>query len=165
MPYAIPISVCFSFCKMDPYFFILVFVIFVASQVIVITYPCFKHADVRLSESVTPISYDLTLDPDIHAGSYTGDVTISIRLTRPINTISLHNRNLSINECSVYDVIGTVREIEMTYANNSLETYNVKLRQELPLGIYSVRLKFNGSLLNKLQGFYRSSYYVDGTKR
>src|SRR5580704_3264074 len=44
----------------------------------------------QLPQSVVPDHYDIHLTPDFATDSFQGDVTISVQLTQPADTVTLH---------------------------------------------------------------------------
>ncbi|MCU1245911.1 MAG: Aminopeptidase, partial [Acidobacteria bacterium] len=55
----------------------------------------------RLPRSVIPYHYDLTLAPDLAAGTFDGLAIIEVRLRQPLRSIVLHSSALSILEATV----------------------------------------------------------------
>ena len=55
----------------------------------------------RLPRHVLPARYDLRLEPDLTAATFTGDETITIALSRPVKTIILNAAELEITAATI----------------------------------------------------------------
>ncbi|MGH7805965.1 MAG: hypothetical protein ACREQJ_16575, partial [Candidatus Binatia bacterium] len=55
----------------------------------------------RLPGDVRPVEYDLHLEPDLEAGTFHGDLSLTVRLERPLRTILLHAADLRFEEVAV----------------------------------------------------------------
>jgi hypothetical protein len=54
--------------------------------------------DLRLPLDVLPISYDLLLHPDLKEGTFKGQVKILINVTYDVQEITLHTKDLDIED-------------------------------------------------------------------
>jgi len=115
----------------------------------------------RLPKEVQPIHYDLFLYPDLNNGTFSGNVTILLNVLDKRRTIALHQKNLSITSVSLkshgleenFDI-----KISSTIDSLKNEMFVVTTENEFNPGLYNLYLEFNGSLQNKIVGFYSSSY-------
>lgn len=115
-----------------------------------------KKKNIRLGESVVPITYHITLTPDLEAHTFSGEETIEITVTKKTKTITLHSKDLDI----------TLAEIENIQAiisyDDASETATFTFKQPLTIGTHKLHLVFRGILANNMRGFYKSSYVLDG---
>jgi puromycin-sensitive aminopeptidase len=119
-----------------------------------------KNKKIRLPKYINPIEYDLTLHPDINSYTFTGEETIVIDLEKPVRVLNIHAAELEILSAEYND--STTGKV--TY-DESTETASIKFSKLLPKGRGKLALKFNGILNDKMRGFYRSKYTVDGEDR
>ncbi|CRK88819.1 CLUMA_CG002671, isoform A [Clunio marinus] len=122
----------------------------------------FSLMNLRLSESVFPIYYDLLLHPDLTPGELGGDfngaVKITLNITEETDVIVLHSHELTI--LSVNFSTPDMGVIESTYELlPEMEQLKVKLDSNIPIGDeYILDIDFEGSLRDKIVGFYSSTY-------
>lgn len=60
----------------------------------------FPWAQYRLPQSIQPLSYDLTLNPDISNMTFTGLVVIDMLVRHNTNRLVLHSANLNISKAT-----------------------------------------------------------------
>ncbi|XP_064471424.1 aminopeptidase N-like [Ornithodoros turicata] len=117
--------------------------------------------NVRLPRSIKPSRYDLELKPDLKDNfGFTGSVTVTIDCLLETDNVTLHANKLDVYDVSVTtagsnDVVphGDVYKVD------DLQFLVVPLKNKLKKGgVYSLRMRFNGTLADDLAGFYRSSY-------
>nr|AVD96939.1 putative APN-3 [Nilaparvata lugens] len=127
--------------------------------------------DVRLPRSVLPHSYEIKLVPFIWEGNFTfaGQVDIVVNVTQPTRSITLHVNDIEVHEATLSliseDLESPIRVTEVR--NDSVKQFLVvSLGEELkPEQQYKLSIRYTGQLNDILQGFYRSSYTVNNTKR
>src|SRR3989338_2465457 len=110
---------------------------------------------IRLSVHIKPERYKITLQPDLDQFTFTGEETIYLSIDKPAKQITLHSVDLEI-ECEDADKI--------SYDKKS-ETVTFYLSKQLPKGKAKLKLNFTGILNDKMRGFYRSRYEVNGQAR
>ncbi len=120
----------------------------------------------RLPLSVVPIHYDLQLQPDLEAFTFTGSERVTVEITRPVSSVTLHALDLKVTEAAVRSPFGT-NPVEATRitTNRKRETVTVAFGKRLEPGKAEILLRFEGELNDKMNGFYRTSYEVRGAKR
>ncbi len=112
----------------------------------------------RLGRSVLPDRYELVLEPDLGAASFTGTVTIEATVIEPQDEIVMNAIELDISSATVD---GDPVEFHL-----DAETERVVLHRSVGLGRVVVRFAFTGILNDKLRGWYRSTYRTaDGEER
>jgi aminopeptidase N len=113
----------------------------------------------RLPASVKPRAYRLSLEPDLDALAFKGEVTIELDVKTPTREIVLHAANLEIAEARLG---GAALELR---SEAGRERIVLEARQPLPAGPASLAMRFSGKLSEEMRGFYRSTYTrPDGSK-
>src|SRR3989344_3685649 len=115
---------------------------------------------VRLSNNVVPIRYDIQLKPDLENFSFEGIETITASLSKKTKVLTLHSRELEI-ETAKMATNGRKFFAKISY-NEKSETVNFAFPKFIPSGRAKLTLVFRGILNEKMRGFYRSHYYIDG---
>lgn len=92
------------------------------------------------------------MHPNLEQGTFDGSVDITLVLDTAQSYIKLHSKGLNIKETKLNSSTVTA----FSYPKH--EFWVVVPDSELSAGEHKLHLKFEGSLLNKIIGFYRSSY-------
>ncbi|KAJ1964402.1 hypothetical protein GGI12_001451 [Dipsacomyces acuminosporus] len=115
-----------------------------------------------LPTNVTPVHYDLFLAPDLDALTYTGHVSIKVRINDSTDKIVLHSNDLEIEEAVISS---TAFQPEESLSASAItlekedETAHLAFAQSLPSGVdATLKIKFRGILNDLMVGFYRSKY-------
>lgn len=128
--------------------------------------------DLRLPTSVVPDSYELKIIPFIYEGNFTfkGEVVIVVNVTEATSNVTLHVNELSVDVDSVEVLsvanaeFGNVSEIVgVSDVTNDTKRQFLIIHLEEELSTkkqYSLYIKYEGTITDGLQGFYRSSYRV-----
>lgn len=115
----------------------------------------------RLPKEVIPIHYDLFLHPKLQEGTFSGKVTILIDVRDNRKTIALHQQDLTITSVKL-TTYGLDKDYEINISSISRPTkydiFVVSTENEIQSGLYNLSLEFNGSLRDKIIGFYTSKY-------
>lgn len=131
----------------------------------------FAEGDIayRLPNNTRPISYDIFLSTDVHIGKpeFTGTVKINIAVLESSNTITLHQRQITIDTVKLYDVSAPAVVIPTSYNLQedaefliiSLTSGNLDISK-----VYVVEITYQGLLRDDNMGFYRSTYKNDEGK-
>lgn len=122
----------------------------------------------RLPNDTYPISYDITLRPFLESGKFRGSVTVKLNLTRSRKDIVLNSKNLAITSADLTDLNLTKRfQIEKIHEKPDDEVLQVEAREVLYPGLYKLEIHYEGTLINKTRGFYRSQRKdnATGTKK
>ncbi len=115
----------------------------------------------RLPRTVVPARYDLTLEPDLDAATFTGTVDIEVDLVEPLDEIVLNAAELTITEATITFLDGTSHELEVTYDPEGERISCFSVDEPAPAGPATLSLAFTGILNDKLRGFYRSTFTDD----
>lgn len=126
----------------------------------------------RLPKTSTPVSYDLHLTSNIHSGSLAveGDVTLKIRVVERTDRLTLHSRDLLIQDLNLFqaDGIEAVKILRHSlYAPTDMLTiYLLENAEAETEFILEVKYVFAMNTLPSQTGFYRTSYQTsDGETR
>lgn len=110
----------------------------------------------RLPRTVLPSRYELTLEPDLSAARFAGEVAVSVEVKEPVGEIVLNAKELEIDEVWL-EQDGTRIEASATFETET-ERCLLKLSAVAQPGSWTLRSRFRGVLNDKLEGFYRSSF-------
>ncbi|CAN5801418.1 M1 family metallopeptidase [soil metagenome] len=118
----------------------------------------------RLPRNVVPSRYELTLEPDLEAARFTGEVAISVEVREAVDEIMLNAKQIEIVEAWMEQ--DRVRlEASASFETES-ERCRLKLNHTAEPGAWTLRAQFRGVLNDKLEGFYRSKFIdPDGNER
>lgn len=121
-----------------------------------------KNTFQRLSKNILPVTYTITLKPDLEAHVFEGEEVVTLSITKPTKTITLHSKDLEIifTECKKGKEI--IRLSKTTY-DTKAETVTFTFATMLAKGTYNLHLVFRGILADSMRGFYKSQYHVNGT--
>ncbi len=101
------------------------------------------------------------LKPDLEHFTFYGEETIYVKIEKPTKEITLHSSEIEI--LSVKFVVDNKKEIQGTISyDEKSETATFSFENSLSKGDGQIILTFNGILNDKMRGFYRSKYEVDG---
>ncbi|MGH7803922.1 MAG: M1 family metallopeptidase, partial [Candidatus Binatia bacterium] len=104
--------------------------------------------------------YDLHLEPDLDAGTFRGELSLTVRLERPLRTIELHAADLEIDEVAVR--IWGDRYPGKAKLRPDDEVVELSFARELPSGRVTLVIRYHGELGEQLRGFYKAS--ADGRR-
>ncbi|XP_063229949.1 uncharacterized protein LOC134535043 [Bacillus rossius redtenbacheri] len=126
----------------------------------------------RLPTSLSPLSYRVKVRPHLSEGNFTfdGEVEVRVRADEATDRVVLHASDLELEESSaVVRAAGNsswtiaVRE---QWSDGARQIHTLVLDGTLEAGReYDVRLAYLGHLRDDMNGFYRSYYLANGTKR
>ncbi|KYN04893.1 Glutamyl aminopeptidase [Cyphomyrmex costatus] len=116
-----------------------------------------------LPKEVIPLHYDIYLYPKLKEGTFSGKVTILINVTQDYNKkfIALHQKNLNVKSAKLimYD-LNEDYEINISSVSKptKYEIFIITTENDIKSGLYNLSLEFDGSLKDKIDGFYSSTY-------
>ncbi|KAI3372895.1 hypothetical protein L3Q82_023352, partial [Scortum barcoo] len=125
----------------------------------------FPWAQLRLPHSIRPLSYELTLHPDLDKMTFTGRIVINMSVLHNTQRIVLHSANLNITKATLKLGDGEAKDVTvLEYKPN--QQIAVRLSEEQKAGQYCVlTLDYSANLSHTYDGFYNSSYTdKDGKK-
>lgn len=124
------------------------------------------YKGVFLPKSLKPFEYTLEIKPDIYTGnpdsfSFDGYVKIDILCEIRTDNITLHSKDLLIDEDSVYlhDSHGRTIAVESMEVNTQMQFLIIHVNESLlPTTVYALKIGFWGPLLEDTAGLYYTSY-------
>lgn len=122
-----------------------------------------QHLSWRLPREIKPKHYELFLYPNFNTQTYSGNVSIQLDIIKPISFIPIHSKYLNISSTefvrnSVADNSTNSIQIAKTFSYDKFEYWVTEFEKPLEIGEYTITLAFDGTLLNRIVGFYQSSY-------
>ncbi len=119
-----------------------------------------KTSKVRLSKHIIPKKYSILLAPDLENFTFSGEEEISIEVLRETNSITLHAVELEIFKAEIMQ--GRKILPAKIFYNIKEETVSFKFAEKISQGKGTLKIFFKGILNDKMRGFYRSKYHLDG---
>jgi puromycin-sensitive aminopeptidase len=116
----------------------------------------------RLPRSVVPSRYDLTLEPDLDAGTFVGTVEVALDVVEPVTEIVLNANELRLDDATLTAADGRRVEVSKVLTDDGAERATVDLAETADPGAWTLRIAFAGELNPRLTGFYRSTYEGEG---
>jgi puromycin-sensitive aminopeptidase len=111
----------------------------------------------RLPRTVVPTRYDIRLEPDLVALTFTGEETITLTVAEPVTEITMNAVELDVVDAIIEDGRGrTLRGGAVL--DEASERCRLTFGEAVAPGEWRLRLVFRGTLNDKLRGFYRSVY-------
>ncbi|MEK7558776.1 MAG: M1 family metallopeptidase [Patescibacteria group bacterium] len=119
-----------------------------------------KATNVRLEKHVIPQRYSIHLAPDLDNFIFDGEEEIVLEITKEINSMILHCAEIEILKAEF--IRGRkVLPAKVSY-DPKMETVRFDFAQNLSEGKGVLKISFTGILNDKMRGFYRSKYEIDG---
>ena len=119
-----------------------------------------------LPKDVEPIRYNLSLTPDLQKFTFTGTEMIEVEIKKPVSKITLHSVGLKLKHVHIqYFYCGPMIQPKKISFNEKMETVTFDFGEPLRKGLASLIINFEGELNDKLHGFYRTTYKINGTER
>ena len=109
----------------------------------------------RLPENVCPISYRLSLRPDLGSFTFRGEEHVDIQVMEPSESITLNAAELKLLDAHLMQGMKAFPAKEIKPDEES-ETVTLSFDREVPPGPATLVVKFSGVLNDQLRGFYRS---------
>lgn len=131
----------------------------------------------RLPNSLTPVSYNVTLWPRLEPNGdnmyiFTGDSKVVFKCVWETDLILIHSNKLNLTTFEGHHAVlrgldgATAPSLKKTWLEDPTQYLVVQLNSQLSAGsIYELYTEFVGELADDLEGFYRSEYMEDGVKK
>uniref|UniRef100_A0A5B7A6K2 Aminopeptidase n=1 Tax=Davidia involucrata TaxID=16924 RepID=A0A5B7A6K2_DAVIN len=122
----------------------------------------------RLPKFAVPKRYDIKLRPDLITCKFTGNVDISVDVVADTKFIVLNAAELAVDRNSVRfnaqngSKVFEALEVELFDED---EIMVVEFSENLPIGVGVLSIAFEGTLNDKMKGFYKSTYEHKGEKK
>jgi puromycin-sensitive aminopeptidase len=122
----------------------------------------------RLDRNISPAHYSIELEPNLENFTFRGREKIAIKARHAFSKITLHCAEIKVvratlsGDDAIHPFIGAQ---EITY-DEKMETVTFDFVRTLqPHEATCLDIDFSGELNDKMHGFYRTSYEVNGEKR
>ena len=122
-----------------------------------------SEATYRLPRSVTPTRYDLTLQPSLDTATFDGHEAIAVTVHEPVTEIVLNAKELEVLDGSLEAADGSAVDLEKVVLDPGSERVTLGLAEIASPGQWILRLRFRGTLNDRMVGFYRSRYDDEGS--
>ena len=119
----------------------------------------------RLEKGIDPVLYDLELEPDLSRFTFQGKETITLKAAKPFSKIVLHALEIKIHKAELRVKGSKAVPAQSIRLDAKMETAVLEFGRKFKSGSAELYLEFEGSLNDKMHGFYRTSYEVRGEKR
>src|SRR5689334_24186937 len=116
-----------------------------------------------LPDAVAPQHYDIELKPDLQAFTFSGRVAINVLVKQATSKIVLHAVELKISAASLSQK-GEALEAKRIRYDAKMESAVIEFAKPAKKGEAVLKLEFTGELNDKMHGFYRTAYTVNGEK-
>jgi aminopeptidase N len=115
----------------------------------------------KLPKSVIPLEYSLLLQPDLEQHMFKGDLTVDIKVIKPVRQIVLNAVDLSIVRATLLGENGVAQALQAKL-DPAQETVSFTLAQTLPqilpVGQYRLQLAYRGKITRQPYGLYYDLY-------
>jgi puromycin-sensitive aminopeptidase len=111
----------------------------------------------RLDRRAVPRHYDLIIEPDAAAGTFTGTVTIDLDVVTPCDALVCNAADLELAAAWVVTPAGQRHDATVS-VDTEAERITVDPGATLHPGPHQLHLSFSGRLDGRLRGVYRSSW-------
>jgi aminopeptidase N/puromycin-sensitive aminopeptidase len=108
----------------------------------------------RLSTSVHPEHYTLTLTPDLEAATFSGVETIEVTLAEPATSITLNSAEIVFQSVAIS--AGGKKQSATVTSDKDKEQTTFTVADRIPAGNATISVAYTGILNNELRGFYLS---------
>ena len=108
----------------------------------------------RLPETVVPVHYDLTVEPDLAKATFAGRVGIDVMLKAPSTTIVLNAAEITFGQVEIVAAGKTQAAVVTLDAPKEQATFTVPVA--IPAGKARIQITYQGILNDDLRGLYLS---------
>jgi len=119
-----------------------------------------EEARYRLPRTVVPRRYDLTLEPDLDEGTFTGSEVVTLSVEELVDEIVLNADDLEVGPGRLEGPGGSL-EVSSVRLDPETERAHLLLSGTAEPGEWRLSLEFSGRLSDQLEGFYRSTFKDD----
>src|SRR5262249_41668400 len=99
-----------------------------------------------------PEHYDLTFTPDLAKAAFAGEETVQVKVLNRTSAVTMNSAEIEIQEASITQG-ETTQPAQVTFAPEK-EQVALAVPFALAPGPANIRIKFTGTLNDKLRGFY-----------
>src|SRR3989344_7926298 len=119
--------------------------------------------NVRLSKDIIPTEYEIELKPDLENFTFEGVETIHLDILKKTKVLTLHSKEIEIATAELY--IDNAKTFAKISYNEKKETASFTFPKFIPTGNNKLTLVFKGVLNDKMRGFYRSRFQINGKEQ
>ncbi len=116
-------------------------------------------ADPHRLHGVTPRHYAIELAPDLTTGTFRGRVVSDIVVDDTTSVLTCNSVDLTIEQASV--IVGDNHQPATVELDDDTERLHLHVERPIPAGPVQLVIAFSGTLSDRLEGFYRSTYPTD----
>ena len=116
-------------------------------------------AAAQLTRDVAPIAYDITIDPNAQAMTFTGSETVTVNVRTATRTITLNAADLAISKATV-DGRAVAFKLD-----NEAQRLTLTLPAAAKVGLHTIAFAWTGKINESAAGFFAIDYTnTDGSK-
>ncbi len=114
----------------------------------------------RLPRTVSPRRYELTIAPDLDTATFKGTVDIDLQAHEPVDKIVLNAAELDVSAARLAPAGSTTtKALDGAVAlDAAAERLTITFPEAVPPGTWRLHIDFEGTINDKLAGFYRSRF-------
>ncbi|HEX4693791.1 M1 family metallopeptidase [Sphingomonas sp.] len=112
-------------------------------------------AGARLPTDVAPIAYDITIDPNAQAMSFTGSETVTVNVRKATRTIVLNAADLQISRATIDGRAVTFK------LDNAAQQLTLTLPAAAKAGLHTIAFAWTGKINESAAGFFAIDYTND----
>jgi puromycin-sensitive aminopeptidase len=112
----------------------------------------------RLPRTVTPVRYELTLEPDLTNFTFAGTCRTEVEVATSTGVVVLNAIELEVTSASVIDPDGREQPATSIHLDEATERLTLEFAAPISAGTATLVTAFTGTLNDKLHGFYRSTF-------
>jgi aminopeptidase N len=109
-----------------------------------------------ITGGAAPSRYEIAVEPNDAAGSFTGDETINVRNEQPLAAVTLNAADIAVTRASIDGVEASVR------TDNDAQRLTLTPRQTLRPGPHSIHIVYSGKIYDGAYGWFRTKYEANG---
>ena len=119
-----------------------------------------KIKSIRLPSYISPVSYKLTLQPDLESFTFSGNEIIKIKIDKEVNHITLHSKDIDIETIKYTSNKKEQFSSKIIY-DVKKETATFYFKNKIKKGQGELSIIFSGIINDNLRGFYKSKYLLN----
>ncbi len=120
-----------------------------------------KSKSVQLQKHIIPFLYELILQPDLMASTFSGSENIKVKVNKEGKSITLHSKDIKI-ETAKYANKNSEQFASKIEYDTEKETATFYFKNGIKIGQGIISIIFSGIINDGLRGFYKSKYVLDG---
>eukprot|EP01111_Echinosteliopsis_oligospora_P007854 TRINITY_DN2317_c1_g1_i3.p1 TRINITY_DN2317_c1_g1~~TRINITY_DN2317_c1_g1_i3.p1 ORF type:complete len:885 (+),score=286.66 TRINITY_DN2317_c1_g1_i3:86-2656(+) len=119
---------------------------------------------VLLPAHVRPVKYSITLEPDLTTFAAPGSEEVTLQVKDATDEIVVHSKEITIHSVVISQNGNSIVASNISYAEKE-ERATFKFPQKIQPGDAILTIKFDAIINDKMAGFYRSKYFLDGKEK